>query len=241
MSDFRSRCILRRTNEPVRPADRDSDIGTWVAGARLLSPDLAFPTANAVALRRRTQPTTASRRSNVTYADRTLTCVDCGVEFIHSAADQEYYAQKGFASDPKRCTSCRASRRAARDGGYDVREIGARCTARTASGRCGPTEGVPGRGRGAPGARSAHLGAVRPYPAHPANPAHPGPTAIPTRPARRPIPALPGHPAQRVRPYPANRPSRRVRPYGPSRTSPAHPAHPDPRPRLEHHEVPIRG
>ena len=60
----------------------------------------------------------------MTYADRTLNCVDCGVEFIHSAADQEYYAQKGFASDPKRCTSCRASRRAARDGGYDVREIG---------------------------------------------------------------------------------------------------------------------
>ena len=40
----------------------------------------------------------------MTYVDRTLTCVDCGVEFIHSAADQEYYAQKGFASDPKRCT-----------------------------------------------------------------------------------------------------------------------------------------
>ena len=60
----------------------------------------------------------------MTYVDRTLNCVDCGVEFIHSAADQEYYAQKGFASDPKRCTSCRASRRAARDGGYDVREIG---------------------------------------------------------------------------------------------------------------------
>ena len=53
----------------------------------------------------------------MTYVDRTLTCVDCGVEFIHSAADQEYYVQKGFASDPKRCTSCRASRRAARDGG----------------------------------------------------------------------------------------------------------------------------
>jgi CxxC-x17-CxxC domain-containing protein len=124
MSVFRRRCILRRTNEPVRLADRDSDIGTWVAGARLLSPDLAFPTADAVALRRRAQPTIASRRSNVTYADRTLTCVDCGVDFIHSAADQEYYSQKGFASDPKRCTSCRASRRAAREGGYDVREIG---------------------------------------------------------------------------------------------------------------------
>ena len=60
----------------------------------------------------------------MTYVDRTLTCVDCGVEFIHSAADQEYYVQKGFTSEPKRCTSCRASRRATRDAGYDVREIG---------------------------------------------------------------------------------------------------------------------
>jgi CxxC-x17-CxxC domain-containing protein len=60
----------------------------------------------------------------VTYADRSLNCVDCGVEFIHSAADQEFYTQKGFASDPKRCASCRASRRAARDAGYDVRDIG---------------------------------------------------------------------------------------------------------------------
>ena len=52
----------------------------------------------------------------VSYIDRTLTCLDCGVEFIHSAADQEFYAQKGFVSDPKRCPSCRASRRAdARD------------------------------------------------------------------------------------------------------------------------------
>ena len=60
----------------------------------------------------------------MTYADRQLNCVDCGVEFIHSAADQEYYAQKGFSSDPKRCASCRASRRASREAGYDVRDIG---------------------------------------------------------------------------------------------------------------------
>ena len=37
----------------------------------------------------------------MTYVDRTLTCVDCGVEFIHSAADQEFYAQKGFVSRPE--------------------------------------------------------------------------------------------------------------------------------------------
>lgn len=61
----------------------------------------------------------------MSYVDRALTCVDCGVEFVHSAADQEFYAQKGFVSDPKRCSSCRASRRSQRDpSGYDVREIG---------------------------------------------------------------------------------------------------------------------
>jgi CxxC-x17-CxxC domain-containing protein len=38
------------------------------------------------------------------------------VDFIHSAADQEFYVQRGFSSEPKRCASCRASRRAARDG-----------------------------------------------------------------------------------------------------------------------------
>jgi len=60
----------------------------------------------------------------VTYADRTLTCVDCGSDFTHSADDQRYYAEKGFASEPKRCVSCRASRRAARDGDYSVQELG---------------------------------------------------------------------------------------------------------------------
>jgi CxxC-x17-CxxC domain-containing protein len=52
----------------------------------------------------------------VTYVDRTLVCVDCGAEFVHSAEDQEYYTQKGFASEPKRCPTCRASRRSMREG-----------------------------------------------------------------------------------------------------------------------------
>jgi CxxC-x17-CxxC domain-containing protein len=59
------------------------------------------------------------------YVDRTLTCVDCGVEFVHSAADQEYYVAKGFTSDPKRCPSCRAYRRTSREaGGTDDRVVG---------------------------------------------------------------------------------------------------------------------
>src|SRR5947209_4959480 len=42
----------------------------------------------------RLNETHAPGRSTVAYTDRTLTCVDCGVEFIHSSADQEFYAQK---------------------------------------------------------------------------------------------------------------------------------------------------
>ena len=53
----------------------------------------------------------------MTYVDRTLACVDCGTEFVHSAEDQEYYTLKGFVSEPKRCPSCRAARRSVRENG----------------------------------------------------------------------------------------------------------------------------
>jgi CxxC-x17-CxxC domain-containing protein len=48
--------------------------------------------------------------------DRTLTCVDCQSEFSFTASEQDFYAEKGF-SEPRRCPSCRAAKKAARDGG----------------------------------------------------------------------------------------------------------------------------
>lgn len=85
----------------------------------------------------------------MTYVDRTLTCVDCGAPFVHSAADQEYYAQKGFVSDPKRCASCRASRRAMRDSGDAGRPAGngAREYFAVVCSRCGNQAQVPFRPR----------------------------------------------------------------------------------------------
>jgi CxxC-x17-CxxC domain-containing protein len=52
----------------------------------------------------------------VPFTDKTLTCADCGQEFIFSADDQEFYSTRGF-SEPKRCRSCRAMRRNEREGG----------------------------------------------------------------------------------------------------------------------------
>ena len=51
------------------------------------------------------------------YQDRTLTCVECGQPFTFSADDQAYHAQKGYTNEPKRCPTCRQSRRDNRYGG----------------------------------------------------------------------------------------------------------------------------
>ena len=86
------------------------------------------------------------------FQDKTLTCKECGKEFIFTAGEQEFYAEKGFENEPARCRDCRDKRRRSREGGeqrqmYKVvcadcgKESGssvepktiARCTAVTAS------------------------------------------------------------------------------------------------------------
>ena len=51
------------------------------------------------------------------YTDQVINCSDCGIDFVFSASEQEFFAQKGFTSAPKRCASCRAQRRATGGGG----------------------------------------------------------------------------------------------------------------------------
>lgn len=54
------------------------------------------------------------------YEDKTLTCKDCGREFVFSASEQEFYAEKGFENEPGRCPECRSARKANR-GGFGAR------------------------------------------------------------------------------------------------------------------------
>ncbi len=46
------------------------------------------------------------------YKDKTIKCLDCGTEFTFTARDQEFYAEKGFTNEPKRCKACRDKRKA---------------------------------------------------------------------------------------------------------------------------------
>lgn len=52
------------------------------------------------------------------FQDKTLTCKDCGSEFIFTASEQEFYAEKGFNNDPGRCADCRAARKQQNRGGF---------------------------------------------------------------------------------------------------------------------------
>lgn len=48
--------------------------------------------------------------------DRMLVCRDCGREFVFTAGEQAFYAERGFVP-PTRCPACRAERRASRGSG----------------------------------------------------------------------------------------------------------------------------
>ena len=74
------------------------------------------------------------------YTDQVLTCADCGIDFVFSASEQEFFAQKGFTSAPKRCASCRAQRRATGGGGSGSYGKRRRATARAAVYSRGPRE-----------------------------------------------------------------------------------------------------
>ncbi len=39
--------------------------------------------------------------------DKTLKCKDCGIEFVFTVREQEFYKEKGFDNEPNRCPDCR--------------------------------------------------------------------------------------------------------------------------------------
>ena len=69
------------------------------------------------------------------YEDKTLICKDCGSEFIFTAGEQEFYAEKGFMNEPQRCKTCRDSKKAA--------ARGPRSYFTTTCARCGREARVP--------------------------------------------------------------------------------------------------
>lgn len=54
------------------------------------------------------------------FQEKTIQCCDCGANFTFTTQEQEFFASKGYTNEPKRCPSCRQTRKAERgsSGGF---------------------------------------------------------------------------------------------------------------------------
>jgi len=82
------------------------------------------------------------------FQDRILTCVDCSAEFVWTAGEQQFFADKNFRNEPKRCKSCKTKRAARPAATTAVRERVETVTNCSACGRettvpFRPTQGRP--------------------------------------------------------------------------------------------------
>lgn len=57
------------------------------------------------------------------YTDKILICKECGREFVFTAGEQEFYAEKGFQNEPTRCRDCRIKRKTQTSSGGTQRKM----------------------------------------------------------------------------------------------------------------------
>ncbi len=51
----------------------------------------------------------------MSFEDKTIQCSDCGTSFTFTAGEQDFFQSKGYTNSPKRCPSCRQSRKSDRN------------------------------------------------------------------------------------------------------------------------------
>ncbi len=44
------------------------------------------------------------------FEDKTIVCKDCGNEFVWTAGEQQFFAERGLTNQPVRCKDCRSNR-----------------------------------------------------------------------------------------------------------------------------------
>jgi CxxC-x17-CxxC domain-containing protein len=75
------------------------------------------------------------------YHDKVLKCAECGAEFVFTAGEQMFFADKGFKNEPKRCKTCKAKRAEAVGGSSTP----VRAETKTSCSQCGKETTVPFR------------------------------------------------------------------------------------------------
>ena len=79
------------------------------------------------------------------FHDKVLKCSECGAEFVFTAGEQMFFADKGFKNEPKRCKGCKAKRAegAGPGGGGGATQM--RSETKTTCSQCGKDTTVPFR------------------------------------------------------------------------------------------------
>ena len=54
------------------------------------------------------------------FQDKKLACKDCGNEFVWSAGEQKFYADKGLLNPPGRCQDCRGKAKKTTSQSYQI-------------------------------------------------------------------------------------------------------------------------
>ena len=75
------------------------------------------------------------------FHDKVLKCSECGAEFVFTAGEQMFFADKGFKNEPKRCKACKAKRAETGAGGGNQ----PRAETKTTCSQCGKETTVPFR------------------------------------------------------------------------------------------------
>jgi CxxC-x17-CxxC domain-containing protein len=76
------------------------------------------------------------------YQDKVLNCGECGAEFVFTAGEQMFFADRGFKNEPKRCKGCKASRT---QGNGSSAGTAQRVETKTVCSQCGKETTVPFR------------------------------------------------------------------------------------------------
>jgi len=82
------------------------------------------------------------------YQDQTLTCRDCGKQFVWTASEQEFYASKGFQNSPVRCPEDRAAKKARMGDSRGGFNAGPRQMFEITCSNCGRKDTVPFQPKG---------------------------------------------------------------------------------------------
>lgn len=77
------------------------------------------------------------------FTDKTITCKDCGNEFVFTANEQEFFAEKGLTNEPQRCQDCRKARKANSRGNTSRGNTGTRQMFDAVCAECGRPCKVP--------------------------------------------------------------------------------------------------